>query len=75
MGGVISSRTYLGWLGGEAVRGQHQPSGSCWSGVHVLVGEMELTSSTWRGFQPLPNGSKDMAQDVTALAEKLKVLP
>ena len=46
-------------VGGEVSENQHhQPSGSNWSRVHVLVGSMLLTSPTWWGFQYLQNSSK-----------------
>ena len=45
--------------GGEVIGKQHhQPSGSNWSGVYVLVGSRQLTSPTYWGFQPLQNSSK-----------------
>ena len=46
---LISS--WISWLvDGEVIRGQfqcHQTSGSNWSGVFVLVGSIQLTSSPW----------------------------
>ena len=36
----------------------HQPSGSNWSGVSVLVGSIQVTSPTWWRFQYLQNSSK-----------------
>ena len=36
----------------------HQPSGSNQPGVYMLVPSIELTSSTWWGFQYLQNSSK-----------------
>ena len=62
---VISSWTFFWWVGCEVIGSQlHQPSGSNRSGVYMLVGSMQLTSSTWRGFQDLQNSSKDMAQNI-----------
>ena len=53
-GCVISSRTFFCVIGGEVMVSQHhQPSGSSWSGVYVLVGSIQLTSSTSWGFQCL----------------------
>ena len=64
--GVVSSQTFFWLVGGEATGNQHhQPSGSNWSGVYVLVGSIELTSSTWQRFQYLQNSSKDMAENIT----------
>ena len=65
VGCVISSWTF--WLvGGEIIGSQHhQPSGSKQSGVYMLVGSIQLTSSTWWGFQYLQNSSKDIAQNIT----------
>ena len=34
-------------VGAEVIGNQHQPSGSNQSGVHVLVGSIQVTSSTW----------------------------
>ena len=56
---MISSWIFLWLVGGEVSRGQHhQPSGSNWSGVYVLVGSIQLTSPTWWEFQYLQNSSK-----------------
>ena len=41
----------------------HPPAYSSWSGVSVLVGSKQLTSSTWWRFQYLQNSPKDMAYD------------
>ena len=35
-----------------------------WSGVYMLVGSGQLTSSTWWGIQYLQNSSKDRAQNI-----------
>ena len=54
-GCLISSWTFF-WLVGGEVTGwyfwsqHHQPSGSNWSGVSVLVVSMQLTPTTWWGF-------------------------
>ena len=49
----------------DVIGSQHyHPAGSNWSGVYMLVGSIQLTYSTWQGFQYLPNSSKDMAQDI-----------
>ena len=48
-------------VGGEVIGSQnHQPSGSNWSGVYVLVGSRQLTSPAYWGFQPLQNSSKTL---------------
>ena len=39
-------------------------SGPKWSRAYVLVGSMQLTSSTWWRFRYLQNSSKDMAQNI-----------
>ena len=63
--GVISSWTFFWLVGGEVIGTQHyQPSGSNRSGVSVLVGSVQLTSSTWWEFQYLQNSSKEMAQNI-----------
>ena len=65
MGCVISSWTFFLLVSGEVVRSQHhQPSGSNWSGVYLLVGIIQLTSSTWWRLQYLQNISKDMAERI-----------
>ena len=38
--------------------------GSNLSGVSVLVGSVQLTSSTWWGFQYLQNSLKDVVQNI-----------
>ena len=53
----------IGWWWG------HQESmsstlGSNLSGVSVLVGSVQLTSSTWWGFQYLQNSLKDVVQNI-----------
>jgi len=46
-------------VGGEVIRSQHhQPYGSNGSGLSVLVGSIQLTSSTCWGFQYLQKGSR-----------------
>ena len=65
MGCVIISCTFFWLVGGEVIKSQHhQPSASNRSGVYVLVGSIQLTSSTWWGFPYLQNSSKDMAQNI-----------
>ena len=52
-------------VGGEVIRNQHhQPSGSNRSGVYVLVGSIQFTSSTWWEFQYLQNSSKDVVPNM-----------
>ena len=60
--GVISLWTFL-WLVGSEVIGSwlHQPLVSNQSAVYMLVGSIQLTSSTCLDFQSLQNCSKDMA--------------
>ena len=41
----------------------HQAAGSNRSGIYMLEGSIQLTS-TWWGFQYLQNSSKDMAQNI-----------
>ena len=75
--GVVSLWTFFRPAGGEVMESQHQqPSGSNRSGVYVLVGSRQLTSSTWCGFQYLQNSSKDVAQIIIyiVLEEELKAL-
>ena len=56
--GTVSSWMFFLLVGGEVTKSQHhQPSGSNWFGVYVLAGSMQLTFSTWWGFQYLPNSS------------------
>ena len=52
--------------GGKVSGNQHhQPSGSSWSGVYMLVDSSQLTSPNWQGrFQSLQNISKDMGQNI-----------
>ena len=60
---MISLWTFFQLVDGEVIGSQqHQPSN--WSVGYVLVGSIELTSSTWWGFQCLKNCSKDMAQNI-----------
>ena len=40
----------------------HQPCGSDWSEIYVLMRSTQLTSSTWWGFLHLQNCSKDVTQ-------------
>ena len=64
-GYVIRSWTFFWLVDGEVTGSQHhQPFGSSWSGVYVLVGSTQLTSPTWWGFQYLQNSSKDLAQKI-----------
>ena len=57
------------WLaGGEVIGSQHhQPSGSSWSGISVLVGNTQLTSPIWWGVQSLQSIWKDLAQNLLPL--------
>ena len=65
VGCVISSWTFFCLVGGEVIGSQHhQPSSSNHSGIQALVSSIQLTSSTWWGFQYLQNSSKDMAQNI-----------
>ena len=62
---VISSWRFFWMVGGEVTGSQHHsPSGSSWSGVYTLMGNIQLTSSTCWGFQYLQNSSEDMAQNI-----------
>ena len=62
---VISSWIFFWMVGGEVTGNQHhRPSGSSWSGVYVLVGNIQLSSFTCWGFQYLQNSSDDMAQNI-----------
>ena len=64
-GCVISSWTFVWLVDGDVIGSQHhQPSGFNCSGVYVLMGSVQWTSSTWWGFQYLQNSSKDMAQSI-----------
>ena len=48
---VTSSWTFFWLVGGEVIRSQYyQPSGSKWSGICVLLGSIQLTSSSGGGF-------------------------
>ena len=62
---MISSWTSF-WLIGYKVTGSqhHQPSDYNQSAVYVLVGSIQITSSTWRGFQSLQNSTKDLPQNI-----------
>ena len=53
-------------MGGEIIRSQHhQPSGSDWSGVYMLVDGIQLASSVWwRFFSVCKNSWNDMAQNI-----------
>ena len=62
---VISSWIFSWLVDGEVIWSQHhQPSTSNPSGVYMLVGCTQLTSSTWWGLYHLQNSSKDMAQNI-----------
>ena len=51
VGCVTSSWTFFWLVGGEVIRSQyHQPSGSKWPGICVLVGSIQLTSSPGGSF-------------------------
>ena len=64
--GMSNLWTFFRWAAGEVIRSQRrQPSGSLWSGFHVLVSSTQLISLTWWGSQPLQNSSKDMAQSIS----------
>ena len=54
------------WLvDGEVIGSQYHRAPSVnLSGVHVLMGNIQLTSSTWWRFRYLQNSSKDMAQNI-----------
>ena len=63
---MISSWTFFWLIGGKVIGSQHhQLSGSNWSGVYVVVGNIQLTSSIWQGFQYLQHSSKDIAKNIT----------
>ena len=63
-GCMISSWTFFWLVGGEVMGSHHhRPSGSNRSGIFVLVGSIQLISSTWWRLQYLPNSTKDMAQN------------
>ena len=54
----------IGWWW-EVTRSQHhQPSGSSRSGGYMPVGNTQLNSSTWWGFQYPENSSENMAQNI-----------
>lgn len=57
---AITSWTFFWSVGGEAVAAQYQPSGASWSGVHGLVGSVQLTSASWRGVHCLPHSPEPM---------------
>ena len=48
--GMISKWTLFWSVGGEVSGSQHHQTGSKQSGFSVLVGSMQLISSTWWGF-------------------------
>ena len=65
LGYVISVWTFFSLAGGEVTGNKHhQPPGSNSSGVYVLVGSRQLTSSAWSGVQYLQNNSKDRTQNI-----------
>ena len=65
LGCVISVWTFFSLAGGEVTGNKHhQPPGSNSSGVYVLVGSRQLTSSAWSGVQYLQNNSKDRTQNI-----------
>ena len=67
LGCMTSSWTFLWLVGGEIIKNQHyQPSGSNWSVVHVLVGRIQLISSTWWGFVYLQNNLRIWLRTPTA---------
>ena len=62
---MISSWTFFWLADGDVIGSQHhQPSGSNWSVVYVLVVWIQLTSSTWWEVLYLQNSSKAMAQNI-----------
>ena len=66
---VIKDRMWLAcghasdWLVVREPRSQHHQAGSDYSGIYMLEGSIQLTS-TWWGFLYLQNSSKDMAQNI-----------
>ena len=65
MGCLVRSCTFFQLVGGEVIGSQHhQPSSSDSSRFYIVVGSIQLTSSTWWRFQYLQNSSKDMAQNI-----------
>ena len=73
--GVISSWTFFWLVGGEVIGSQlHQPSGSSWSGVYVLVGSIPLTSCTSGDFGTCKIASRTWLRILSIVFEELKVL-
>ena len=62
-------------MGGEVIGSQpHQPSGSSGSGVYVLVGSIQLTSSTGGGFSTCKTASRTWFRILSIVFEELNVL-
>ena len=62
---TVSSLTFFSLVDCEvSERQHHQPSGSYWSGVYMLVGSTQLNSSTRWGFSICKISSKDVAQAI-----------
>ena len=56
---MISSWIFFWLVSGEVSESQHhQPSGSNWSAVYMLVGSIQLTPPSWWACQYLQNSSK-----------------
>ena len=75
-GCVISSWTFFALVACEVIGSQHhQPSGSSWSGVYMLAGNIQLTSSTSGGFSICKTAQKIWLRILSiALEAELKVL-
>lgn len=62
-------------VGGEVIGSQHHQTGSKWSGFSVLVGSMQLISSTWWGFSICKTAQRTWLRILlTVLKKELKVL-
>ena len=73
--GVISLRIFFWLVGGEVIESQHHQTGSKWSGFSVLVGNMQLTSSTWWGFSVCKTAQRTGLRILSIVLKKeLKVL-
>ena len=73
---MINSWTFLSLIGGDIIGSQfHQPSVSNWSGVYVLLGSIQLTSSTCGGFSTCKTAPRTWLRVLSiVLEEELKVL-